>query len=147
MENGYSTRGGQTFSSTEGRFELVGLEKGLRYDIEVLADGWSQPVETEEWIATGPQELEVVLPVRAQYEVRVWDRNGAPARETKVRFVRIGHLGGGLQVETDGSGQAEALLIPGTYRVSALVPSAIRPAPLELEVRAGERQQVELRLR
>ena len=38
-------------------------------------------------------------------------------------------------------------LLPGTYRVHAAVPPGVRPEPIEVEARAGERQQVNLQLR
>jgi RNA polymerase sigma-70 factor (ECF subfamily) len=145
-ERGHASGRPAVFSAEDGRFELGGLERGLRYALQVEVDG-RQAVVCPEWTAEGEHHVEIVFPEQAAVECMVWTRDGAPASETLLSFVPTEDRTDSARGRTDEEGTVVVLLDPGSYQVHALVSAGIRPEPQTVEVQAGERRRVDVQLK
>ncbi len=149
MPDGHSSRNPQSFTSEDGHFEISGLVRGQVYLLRIDTEG-RQAVVCPEWTADGPHSVEIVLPEPASLECVVWTRDGVPAPEVTLSLMPQGEkrrLLGGVRATTDKLGVATLGVGPGDYKLHALVPSAMKPEAIEVELYAGGRQRVDVHLR
>lgn len=135
-----------TRTTGEGRFELTGLEPGLRS--VVAKDDGGRRAEQEVAVSAGNTELELILEGGTEVAGRVRTPTGEPVPAADVTLLDPSSQRPSLAAETDAAGRFVLAAVPrGTYQIlvqrEGFLP-AFHAAPLDVEAAPIRGLEIEL---